>query len=413
MPQFRTLLKNRNFVLYSVGQAFSQFGDRLVQIVLIGFVYKRWPGSTFQLAKLFFFTVLPSFLISPIAGVYIDRWNKRYVMIASDIIRALMILCIPLFFIYRESIIPIYISIFFIFTAACFFLPARLSVIPRLVSKEDILLANSASSIIWVAAGLAGFSFGGILTESIGIKSSLYLNALVYMLSAMSFVALVYSMRSKDKAPQPERLSFSYDFIKGLKTLFLDTKMRSVACVFFILASTFGAIYVVGVVFIQETLGTMTRDVGIFGMCLFAGLMISSYIYGKIGKRLNRTKTIFISLLLAGILINIFAVGLKVMGSFWAGSISAFLLGAFMSPVYVTAYTIVHELIESDLRGRIFSSIGIIINLGFLLFMLLSSILAEHIGRFWILVICGIGLVLFGIIAMLAGFLKELNFSSS
>src|SRR4030042_786140 len=104
MPKFRTLLKNRNFVLYSIGQAFSQFGDRLVQIVLIGFIYKRWPGSTFQLAKLFFFTVIPAFLISPVAGVYIDRWNKRYVMIASDIFRAAAILLIPLFFIYSKNI---------------------------------------------------------------------------------------------------------------------------------------------------------------------------------------------------------------------------------------------------------------------------------------------------------------------
>ncbi len=124
MPKFRTLLKNRNFVLYSVGQAFSQFGDRLVQIILIGFVYKRWPGSTFMLAKLFFFTVVPSFFISPIAGVYIDRWNKKYVMIVSDMFRAMAILCIPLFFIHGENIIPIYIIIFFVFASACFFLPA-------------------------------------------------------------------------------------------------------------------------------------------------------------------------------------------------------------------------------------------------------------------------------------------------
>jgi len=421
MPNFRTLFKNRNFVLYSVGQAFSQFGDRLVQIVLIGFVYKRWPGSTFMLAKLFFFTVIPSFFISPIAGVYIDRWNKKHVMIASDMFRAVAILFIPLFFIYGESVIPIYVIIFLVFAAACFFLPARLSVIPNMVSKEELLVANSAASITWVVSGIAGFSLGGVLAEWIGIKNSLYINSLVYILSALSFVFLAYSMkdrvRSGEATPPPKiktllKKSFIYDLVEGLKALFLDTKMRSVAYVFFILSSMFGAIYVVSIVFIQETLGSMTKHVGIFGMCLFVGLLIGSYIYGKIGGRLPRIKTIFISILLIGISIDAFAIGLKTLRSFWFGGLSACLLGFFISPIYVIANTIIHESIGSNLRGRIFSSIGIVMNLGFLSFMLISSILAEHIDRFWILLACGSGLLILGIISMLAGFLKKITFSS-
>jgi MFS family permease len=421
MPHFRTLFKNRNFVFYSIGQAFSQFGDRLVQIVLIGFVYKRWPGSTFMLAKLLFFTVIPSFFISPIAGVYIDRWDRKYVMIASDVFRALAILAIPLFFIYGESIMPIYIIIFLVFAAACFFLPARLSVIPNLVSREDLLIANSASSITWVASGIAGFSLGGILAEWIGIKNSLYMNSFVYILSAVSFLFLVYSMKGRKSHSQPEaplqkktifKKSFIRDLIKGLKTLIFDRKMRFVAYVFFILSSIMGAMYVVSVVFIQETLGSMTKDVGIFGMCLFLGLLIGSYIYGKVGNRLPRAKTIFISIMLMGLSLNTFAVALKMLKSFWLGGISAGLLGFFISPVYVTANTIIHESVESNLRGRIFSSIGIIMNLGFLLFMFMSSILAERIDKFWILLACGSGFLLFGIISTLAGLLKKTTFSS-
>ncbi len=421
MPKFRTLLKNRNFVLYSAGQAFSQFGDRLVQIVLIGFVYKRWPGSTFMLAKLFFFTVIPSFFISPIAGVYIDRWNKKYVMIVSDMFRAMAILCIPLFFIHGENIIPIYIIIFFVFASACFFLPARLSVIPGLVPKEELLLANSASSITWVISGIVGFSFGGILAEWIGIKNSLYINSLVYVFSALSFLSLVYSMKNRNRSAKPElprqvetilKKSFLYDLKEGLKTLFFDRRIRFVAYIFFIISSMFGATYVVSIVFIQETLGSMTKDVGIIGMCLFAGLLLGSYIYGRIGQGLPRTTTIFISLFLIGIFIDTFAIGLKVVKSFWFGGLSASLVGFFISPIYVIANTIIHESIESNLRGRIFSSIGIVMNLGFLFCMFIASMLAEHIDRFWILVACGSGLLLFGIINILAGFLKRLTFSS-
>ena len=423
MPKFRKLLRNRNFLLYSVGQAFSQFGDRLVQIVLIGFVYKRWPGSTFQLAKLFFFTLIPSFFISPIAGVYVDRWNKKYVMIISDAFRAITILLIPFFFIYRENIVPIYTVIFLIFAAACFFLPTKLAIIPNLVPKEDLLLANSASSITWVGSGIIGFSLGGVLAEWIGIKNSLYINSTVYFLSALSFLFLVYSMKNRDRGakkpatPQPTKKvlekSFFHDLKEGIKTLFSDGRIRFVTYIFFALFSMVGAVYVVAVVFIQETLESMTRHVGLFSMCIFAGLIAGSFIYGKVGQKLSRTKTIFVSIFLTGISINIFSIGLKIMKSFLFGSLSAALLGFFIAPIYVTATTIIHESIESRLRGRIFSSIGIIMNIGFLSFMLMSSMLAEHIDRFWILIVCGSGFAAFGIISVLVGFLKEVNFFSS
>ena len=423
MPKFRKLLKNKNFVLYSVGQAFSQFGDRLVQIILIGFVYSRWPGSTLQLAKIFLFTVLPSFFLSPIAGVYVDRWNKKHIMMISDLMRAVVVLLVPIFFIHSESIAPIYASIFFIFAFACFFLPARLAIIPSLVSKEDLLVANSASSITWVASGIAGFTFGGFLAEYAGIKNSLYVNSFVYFLSAVSFLFLMFSMR-KNKIESDKKegkldlkkiieKSFFQDLTEGLKTIVHNKKIRFVAYVFFILSSLVGAFYVIVVVFVQETLQSMTKDIGIFGMCLFAGVLVGSYLFGKIGEKLPRTKTVFASLLMTGLFIDLFAVALKVMKSFWMGSVAVCLLGFFIAPIYVTANTMIHESSKHGLGGRIFSSMGIIMNLGFLLFMFLSSILAEHIDRFWILVACGTGFSIVGIVSMMTGFLEELTSSST
>jgi DHA3 family macrolide efflux protein-like MFS transporter len=410
MPKFRKLLKNRNFVLYSTGQAFSQFGDRLVQIVLIGFVYKRWPGSTFQLAKLFCFTVIPAFFISPVAGVYVDRWNKKNVLIISDLFRAFTIALIPLFFIHGESVIPIYAIVFLVFASACFFLPARLSIIPNLVPKEDLLLANSASSIIWVVAGIIGFSLGGVLAEWIGIRSSLFMNAAVYLFSAMSFLVLLYSARRTGvhfqepspatEAPVSAGKSFLHDFKEGIRAVVFDRRIRFVGIIFFTLSSMVGAIYVVIIVFIQEALQSMTRYIGIFSMCLFAGILLGSYVYGKVGQRLPRIKTMFLSLFLTGIFINVFVTVLKVYGSCVWGGVSAFFLGLFVSPLYVASNTIVHESTKSRLRGRIFSSMGIAMNMGFLLCMLLSSLLAEHMERFWILIACGSLFGLFG----LAGF---------
>ena len=410
MPEYTKLLKNKNFVLYSLGQAFSQFGDRLVQIILIGYVYKRWPGSSFQLAKVFFFTLAPVFIISPIAGVLIDRWNKKYVMVASDLFRGAAIFLIPALFIYRESAVPVYIILFFTFTAACFFLPTRLSVIPNLVEKEDLLLANSACAITWVISGIMGFSLGGILAESIGIQKSLYLNSAIYFLSAASFSFVFFSRSPK----LSRRNSFFHELITGLKALLLKKKMRFVVGAFFIFSSMMGACYTVLIVFVQETLETMTKYIGALSVCIFVGCLVGSFVFGKVGKRIPRSKAVFLSLFLTGLSMNIFVVGLKLTGSVEIGGAFAFLVGFFLSPAYVTANTIVHETVDGNLRGRIFSSLGIVMNFGFLVFMFLASFLAEFTDRFLILVTCATGFVFFGLISFVfipAGYLEDVTSS--
>ena len=104
MAKFREVLKNRNFFLLWSGQIISQLGDRLGQMALIAFVYLRAPGSTLQIAKILSFTIIPVFLIGPLAGVYVDRWDRRKTMYICDFIRSLLVLTIPLFLFYIKNL---------------------------------------------------------------------------------------------------------------------------------------------------------------------------------------------------------------------------------------------------------------------------------------------------------------------
>ncbi len=405
MARYRDLLTNRNFLLYTVGQLISQFGDRLVQIILVGLVYKISPGSTLQLAKVFAFTVVPAFIVSPIAGVWVDRWNNKKTMIVCDIIRGCLVLSFPML-IGTGQLIPVYIAIFFIFTAACFFLPAKFAIMPDLVPEEKLLMANSLSTITTVIGGVAGLTLGGIILEIIDIENTILLTVGVYFTSATCISLMVY--RSKKgikesanditrKIKEAFRTSFVYELREGIRYLFSGDNVRFVIYVLFFLMSMVGAIYVVSVVFIQEVMGTMTRDIGLFGLCACIGLLIGSYIYGKRGHRFPKNKAIYVSITLSGLFIAVFSIGLKATGSFALGCWSIFLLGLSTSPILISASTIVHENVDEKMRGRTFSSLGIIMNLGLLIFMFLASGLAEIIGKIWILVISAAVFALFGI----------------
>ncbi len=410
MPSYKDLLKERNFLLYCIGQVISQFGDRLVQIILVGLVYKISPGSTMQLAKVFSFTVIPAFLISPIAGVWVDRWNNKRTMIVCDIIRGTIVLALPAFLL-TNQLTPVYIAIFCIFSCACFFLPAKFAIIPDLVSEDKLLLANSLSTITGVVGGAAGLTIGGIVLELIDIKETIYLNSLIYFMSATCLSFVIYKSKKEIKREtlsligrrieEALKTSFLHELKDGFKYLFHKGRVRFVIYVLFLLMSAAGAVYVVSVVFIQETMHSMTKDIGLFGLFLCLGLLLGSYLYGKAGQKLSRDKAIYLSLLTSGVFVVLFSLVLKTTGSFFLGSLLIFLLGIACSPLMISSNTIIHETTDDKMRGRIFSSLGIVMNMGLLLFMFVASSLAEAIGMMWILIISGVIFSGFGLVGLL------------
>ena len=135
-------LKNKNFVCFWLGQLVSQFGERINQMALIWLVAARAPGSALELAKILSFTIIPVFILGPIAAVYVDRWDRRTTMYVCDFLRGVLILTIPFIFLARDSMIPIYVVVFLVFCLGRFYIPAKMSIIPDLVGSEYLLAAN-------------------------------------------------------------------------------------------------------------------------------------------------------------------------------------------------------------------------------------------------------------------------------
>lgn len=396
MARFREVLKERNFFLLWLGQIISQFGDRLNQMVLIAIVYARTPGSPFELAKFFSFTIIPSFFVSPLAGALIDRWDKKTTMVVCDILRGLVVLAVPLLFVDVKSApsVPIYAAVFLIFAVSCFFLPARLSIIPDLVSKDKLLVANSLFTVTGMIGAIFWFVVGGVLVEMVKVKNGLFINALIYFMSAAAIVFITGHQRRAKKAGGPVsaaniekiiKTSIVKDITDGLKYLKHNREARFAFRVLFVMMAGAGAAYSVIIIFIQDSMGSITKDLGLLGMFLGAGFFAGSLAYGKAGHRISMHKTIFGCFIAAGFAMFAFTMLLKWTQSFMAASVAAMVLGIFLAPIGISTNTMIHEMVVENMRGRIFSSLGIAMNIAFLIFMLCSSKLAETLDRSYIL----------------------------
>ncbi len=312
MSKFTEVLKNKNFFLLWVGQIISQLGDRLDQMALIALVYAKSPGSTLGMAKILSFTIIPVFLIGPIAGVYVDRWDRRRIMYISDFLRALLVLGIAVV-LFNKNLGWTYLIIFLIFSIGRFFVPAKMAIIPDLVAEKQLLIANSLVNTTGMIAAVLGFGISGIVVEKLGAQGGFYLDALSFVVSGTCIFLIAKKTRSlaslkelNQEIVEKLRKSVLEDIKDGLLYFFQEKKLRFTAAIIFALWAALGAVYVVSIVFIQQTLHSATKDLGLLIMFLGIGLFLGSLVYGKFGQQISQYKIIFVSLILSGIMLVVF-----------------------------------------------------------------------------------------------------------
>lgn len=419
------LLRNRNFVALWIGQVISEFGDRLNQMALIASIYYGMSGTPiFRLAILLSFTIIPVFLVGPIAGVYVDRWNKKHTMLGSDILRGLLVLLIPLFLIKLKLAFPVYIVVFLIFSVSRFFIPAKLGIIPDIVPQKNLLLANSLSTTTRLIAAIVGLGLGGLIVDIFGVKSGFYIDSGTYFLSALAILfikmpkiakktkesIIVHSRRIKEI----EKNIF-HDIAHSIHYIFHQKGIPYVMKTFFILMSGVGAIYVIFVDFLLKNLSVPSNitinleqitGFGQFGyVIIFMGLgaLIGATLFGRLGHKLNRSFSISISFICTGLFLLLFSYVTQVFKNFWYTCTIVFFLGFSLAPIMIIANTLLHEVTHSEMRGRIFSTLEIVIHLAFLLFMFISIFLVTvlKIPDVIILGVTGILTIIHGVVGCL------------
>jgi len=410
MFKFLFDIENRKFMRLWWAQFISQFGDRINQMALIGLIAERTPGSTLGLAKLLSFTIIPVFVVGPLAGAFVDRWDSRRTLFVCDILRGLLVLTIPFIFIQRESMIPIYAVVFLIFCFSRFYVPAKMSIIPDLVTKENLLLANSLITTTGMLAFVLGCSLGGFLVDALGAKGGFIADAVTFLFSGLLIISIPSGFRiggiprrivSTGKEMLRIEKSVIAEVKEGLAYIMNHKEIRFVINMLFILLTAAGAVYVVIIVFIQQAFDTITKDLGLLAVFLGLGLFSGALLYGRWGKKFAWHKTIFFCLACGGVMMGVFAsVVNRYPNLIFAGALAAG-LGLVIGPIFIATNTIVHIVSDEKMRGKVFGAIEVVIHFAFLISMLTSSLLSEYVARVWILVGVSVIFLLVGCLGLL------------
>jgi MFS family permease len=185
---YLALIRNRNFSLLWIGQLISFFGDRIHQVALGVLVTQL--GTPLDLGITLAATAAPNVVLGPLAGALVDRWDRRGTMIVCDIVRALLVLLVPV--VVNVSMVWVYVVAFAVATIGLLFRPAKTAVVPAIVRDDQLVTANSASSINETIADLIGYPIAAAIVASLAgiIGAAFVLDAGTYLVSAL----LIYGM---------------------------------------------------------------------------------------------------------------------------------------------------------------------------------------------------------------------------
>jgi MFS family permease len=207
------LRTNRNFRLLFIGQAISQLGDWFNSVAVFALLLDL-TGSATAVAWMMIVQFLPIAIVGPLAGVVVDRVDRKRLMISADLFRGVMILGLLLVR-RREEVWIAYLVTAVCVSAQAFFEPARTATIPNVTSADELMPANALSSATWSAMLAAGASVGGLVTALSGRNVAFILNAASFFASA-----LFISQTRFDSTPPKTKRPAGFAAMSGVSDLF-------------------------------------------------------------------------------------------------------------------------------------------------------------------------------------------------
>ncbi len=229
----RLLGGNRNFRRLWSAQVVSELGDWFYTLAIYNLLLQL-TGRAGSVALALVLQVLPQALIGPTAGVVNDRLRRKHVMIASDLGRMLIVLCMLLIRT-KDKVWLVYPLLMAETLLVAFFEPARNAVVPNLVEREDVIVANTLSSTTWSVNLMVGATLGGVVAALLGRDAVFVLNALSFAASA----ALIGGMRFQEphaEGGHPFRARELIDFspiLAGIRYVRSQVRLRSTILVKF------------------------------------------------------------------------------------------------------------------------------------------------------------------------------------
>lgn len=394
-------LRNRNVAVLFGAQVISIGGD-LVLIVALPFWIYQLTGSAMATGFMFAALTIPQLLFSPIAGVFVDRTDRKRLMVISDLLRAALVACY-LVVNTPDQVWLIYIIAFAESVVSQFFRPSVTAILPTLVEgEEELARANAALGSSWAIGQLAGPALGGILVATFGPHAGALFDAVTYLLSAVLVMML--------KAPPREQVvaqltgagqaigEITRELVQGVQVVLDRPILRALIATMGFFALANGITNVLLVVMVKDLWHVGAAELGWVISAQGVGGILGSVIVGALAARVSPRALVIGGGLVAGAL---FIAMMNQPSVYVAMGLITF-LGISVVALDVGVTTLLQLGSDDANRGRVAGLLQTVMAAAALVSIGLTSLLADRVGALWLLNIAGSFFVVGGLMGFFA-----------
>ncbi|MGJ3246469.1 MAG: MFS transporter [Elainellaceae cyanobacterium] len=396
---FLPVLKNWDFLVLWSGQVFSQLADKVYLVLMIGLIASRFQaeGQTISgwVSALMIVFTIPAVLFGSIAGVFVDRWPKKLVLVSTNLLRGGLVLALPpLLWISQGwsafaglpvGFFMLLAVTFWVSTLTQFFAPAEQAAIPLLVKRKHLLSANSLYTTTMMASVIIGFALGepllaiaNAVMEKMGTAVGIGQELLVGLGYGIAGVLLLF-IRPQEKGThlEQEHAHVFQDIRDGLKYLGQQGRVRAALVQLVILFSIFAALAVLAVR-LAEIMPAIDSDQ--FGFLLAAagvGMAIGAALIGQFCQRFSRNQLSLLgSIGISACLISLSFFTERLFPAL--GCIT--LMGSFAALVGIPMQTTIQAETPEAMRGKVFGLQNNAVNIALSLPLALAGVAENFVG---------------------------------
>jgi MFS family permease len=420
-PSAAAVLQNRPFLALWLAQAVTQIGGNMVIYGLTVIIFSNTQSNAAVSILLLTFLV-PAVVFSAVAGVYVDRHDRRWILISTNLLRAG---AFALIFIAHDQLLVVYAMNIFVSTVTTFFGPAEAATIPYLVPRNQLVAANSHYTLTNNAAFALGFALlGRVVVTIAGPNALILLVAGSYLFAAF----LCFTLPSAKPEATDERSarqavvaaeravgSTLGQLREGLGYIRAHRNISWSLIYLGITASLIGVLGVLGPDFATEALGLAPKDFVIVVLPLGIGIVVGILVLNAYGTLLPRRRVIETGLLSLGILLMVLAVARRIVRflqgvdapatpfdlSALVSLLSivigiAFLAGVAYAIVAIPAQTQLQEDLPEEVRGRVFGVLNMLVSVASFLPIIVVGPISDFFGTSPVIFTVGLVVALSG-----------------
>lgn len=383
------VFRNRNFTLMWSAQLVSTIGDALMALAASILVY-RATNSALSVGLMLIATASPGIFVGLIAGVFVDRVDRKRIMLICEILRAVLVMTIPFFV--QSNIAWLYVIVLITSTVGQFFDPAQASVIPEVASDEELAAANSLMAISSFGATAVGFAASGFLA-SFSIEWAFYFDAFTFLFSA----ACIALTRVPHITPEGETsvANIFRNLQGGVKFLFGSQILRSSFIILPVMGISFGLSNSLLLPFATQALHATEFEYGIQEGLTSLGFVVCSLLMARVADRLPAGQWLTISFVGMGIAQMIYSQLSAISLAFFFVTLSGFM----NAPSVVARQLVLQRNTPREMRGRVASVFFVTRDIAFLVGMGATG-LADLIGVRELFFVAALMVLVPGILAL-------------